>query len=293
VGTWQWGDRLFWGYGQGYAEAELRGVFQAALAGGLTLFDTAEIYGRGRSERLLGQFLGETGATAMVATKCAPLPWRLRPHDLHRALRGSLDRLGLERVGLYQMHWSSRLLPPERWMAAMAEVHQAGLVEAVGVSNYSAEWTRRAQSALAARGVPLASNQVSYSLLQRRIERNGVLETCRALGVTVIAYSPLGMGLLGGRYSATNPPSGLRRRYYRRFDLSRLETLVGLLREIGQAHGGKTPTQVALNWLLCQNTLPIPGAKYAWQIQEQLGALGWRLTPDDLDVLDRATAEFG
>jgi aryl-alcohol dehydrogenase-like predicted oxidoreductase len=207
-------------------------------------------------------------------------------------LEGSLRRLGVERLALYQVHWPTPLAPDERWMGALAELASEGLVQAIGVSNYDAARTGRAATSLARRGLPLASNQVEYSLLQRRIERNGVLETCRRLGVTVIAYSPLGMGLLSGKYNASSPPPGMRRRRYGRLGPARVDALVGLLRELGQPHGGRTPSQVALNWLICRGVVPIPGVKSAEQVRENAGALGWRLTDDDIEALDRASSKF-
>lgn len=291
VGTWQWGDRLLWGYGRGYGAAELQAAFEAALASGVALFDTAEIYGFGRSERLLGAFIRAAGpGRAVVATKFMPFPWRPRRGDLGRALRGSLRRLGLARVDLYQVHWPAPPVPLETWMEALADAVEAGLVGAVGVSNFSAEQTRRAAEALARRGVALASNQVEYSLLRRRIERDGTLATCRALGVAVIAYSPLAMGLLSGKYDQAHPPPGLRRRLAARRYPAQIDGVVGLLRELGQAHGGKTPAQVALNWLIGKGTLPIPGAKHAQQARDNAGALGWRLAEDEVAALDRASA---
>jgi aryl-alcohol dehydrogenase-like predicted oxidoreductase len=251
----------------------------------LRLFDTAELYGRGQSERLLGRFQRETGADIVVATKFFPYPWRLRQGDLARALRGSLERLGAERAALYQIHWPFPPRSVETWAAALAEVYHAGLVEAVGVSNYSASQLRRAHAALAARGVPLASNQVRYNLLQRRIERNGVLEACRALGVRVIAHTPLAVGLLGGRFSRAAPPSGPRRGIYYRLGPARVERQVATLREIGAGHG-RTPAQVALNWLVCQGAIPIPGARRPEHAEQAAGALAWRLSPDELAALD-------
>lgn len=292
LGTWQWGDRLVWGYGRDYRDADLQPAFRAAVDGGVTLFDTAEIYGWGRSERLLGQFNRASGGPAAIATKFMPYPWRLDRGALRRALHGSLRRLGRERIELYQIHWP---FPPRRiesWVEALADAAREGLVGAVGVSNYNARQVERAVRTLGARGVPLATNQVEYSLLQRGIERNGILETCRRLGVTVIAYSPLGMGLLGGRYSAAQPPAGWRGKLYQRRGPARVDTLVSLLREIGAAHGGATPAQVALNWLICQGVVPIPGARSAEQARQNADVIGWRLTADELTRLDQVSAGF-
>lgn len=290
IGTWAWGDRLFWGYGRGgYTDADLCAAFDASLAASITLFDTAEVYGRGRSERLLGQFVRATEQPVVVASKFMPLPWRLRRGSLVAALRKSLDRLGLKQIDLYQIHVPFPPISIETWMAGLADAVDAGLVRAVGVSNYSAAQMRRAHTALAQRGIPLASNQVEYSLIHRDPEQNGVLAACRELNVTLIAYSPLAMGLLTGKFTPEQPPSGLRGRRYRRDRLVRLQPLIARMREIGARYGDKTPAQVALNWLICKETVPIPGAKNARQARDNAGALGWRLNAEEVAALDAAS----
>jgi aryl-alcohol dehydrogenase-like predicted oxidoreductase len=280
VGAWAWGDRMIWGYGRDYAEADVREAFDASLEAGINFFDTAEIYGQGRSEKLLGAFIPQTKQPVIVATKFMPFPWRLRKKDLHNALQRSLERLGLERVDLYQIHFPMPIVPLERWAEALADVVEAGLVRAVGVSNYSEQQMRRTYSVLAKRGIPLASNQVDYSLMNRKVERNGLLKACRELNITLIAYSPLAQGMLTGKYSPERPPTGVRGRRYNRAFLERSEPLIRQLREIGQAHDGKSPSQVALNWCICKGTLPIPGAKNANQALDNAGALGWQLTEE-------------
>ncbi len=298
VGTWQWGDTLVWQYGRGYAAGEVRAAFDAARAAGLTFFDSAEVYGFGRSERFLGEFTrsdapGGGLGTVRVATKFAPLPWRLTAGSVVRALRGSLRRLGLPAVDLYQIHWPLPLVRIETMMNGLADAVQAGLARAVGVSNYSLEQMERAHAALAKRGVALASNQVHYSLLNRQVERAGLLARSAALGVTVIAYSPLEMGLLTGKYMAEKPPSGSRAGRYSRDYLARIQPFIERLRQLGAAHRGpegeRTSAQVALNWTMCKGALPIPGAKNAQQAQQNAGALGWRLTADEVAELDQAS----
>ena len=292
VGTWQWGDRHVWRYGREFGEADVRGACEAALRCGLNLFDTAEIYGNGESERLLGGCLRAAGAeTTLVATKFMPYPWRLGRGALPRALEGSLGRLRVSSVGLYQVHMPLPPLSVETWAEGLAEAVSLGLTRAVGVSNYSADQMRRTQAVLARRGVPLASNQVEFSLLQRRPERDGLLRTCQELGVQLVAYSPLAKGLLGGRYTRRRPPSLARRLSLPRGAWRRLPPLLALMRQIGLEQGGKTPAQVALNWLLCKGALPIPGARNASQVEENAGALGWRLTDAQLAALDRATGD--
>lgn len=287
VGTWQWGDRYWWGYGRTFGEQDVQAAYRASLENGVNLFDTAELYGFGRSEHLIAGCMRLFGPAA-VASKFFPFPWRLRRASLLSALRASLGRLGLGRIDLYQVHWPLPPVPVERWMDAMADAVEAGLIGAVGVSNYSAEQMRRAHQRLAARGIPLASNQVAYSLIERAPERNGVLATARELGVTIIAYAPLGMGSLSGKYSAESPPPGPRRGKYSRARMARLARLLDVLADIG-AGRSKTPAQAALNWLICKGAVPIPGAKNAEQATQNAGALGWRLTDEELSALDRTS----
>jgi aryl-alcohol dehydrogenase-like predicted oxidoreductase len=292
VGTWQWGDARFWGYGRGdYTDADLLAAFGAALAGGLNFFDTAELYGGGRSETLLGQCVGQAEAEVVVASKYLPWPWRRGAPGLRDALRASLDRLELERLDLYYIHWPLYWWPGqlERLADALADVVAAGLTRAVGVSNHNVRQMQRVARVLGARGVPLAANQVRYSLLDRRPERTGLLAACRRLGITLVAYSPLAQGLLTGKYSPAHPPPGPRARLVGR-QLSAVPPVVAGLRAIGAAHGGKTCAQVALNWLVSKGAVPIPGAKTAWQAVENAGALGWRLTDAEIRQLDQVSA---
>ena len=287
IGTWAWGDTRTWGYRQTHTDADLQAAFEASLAAGINVFDTAEIYGSGQSERLLGRFISTSKQPVMVATKFMPFPWKLRRSNLLDALKKSLERLGLPQVDLYQIHWPFPPIPIETWMDSLADAVQTGLVRTVGVSNYSAEQMRRAHAALAKRGVVLASNQVEYSLLHRAPERNGLMQACREMGVTPIAYSPIRKGLLSGKYTPENRPTGaLRRSLANRDYLTRIQPLITLLREIGQTHGGKTSSQVALNWVMCKGALPIPGAKNVRQAQENAGALGWQLSESEIAVLD-------
>lgn len=286
IGTWAWGDRFYWGYGRGYSDQDLRAAFDRCLEAGVRLFDTAESYGQGRSESLLGQFIRETGSDAAVATKFMPYPWRLRRGALLRALRNSLKRLGKEQVDLYQIHWPLPPLTVESWMEAMVEAHQNGMIRAVGVSNYNREQMQRAYDALVRNGISLASNQVEFSLINRKIEKNGLLQHCRDLGVTCVAYSPIGMGLLSGKYTPEKPPKGLRAGKYNAGFLASIQPLVQLLAKMGNERGGKSAAQVAINWTICKGTIPIPGVKNAAQVEQNTGSTGWRLTDDEVGLLD-------
>lgn len=287
AGTWQWGDRMYWGFGQEFSERDVWEAFDESVRAGLTFFDTAEVYGRGKSEAFLGEFIHRTHAPVVVATKFMPFPSRLTGAALPKALARSLERLGLPAIDLYQMHWPFPPVSIETWMEAMADVYHRGLVRAVGVSNYSVEQMRRAHAALARQSVPLASNQLKLSLLDREPLTNGLLDACRDLGITLIAYGPLAKGVLSGKYSADHRPPGWRGRRFRREVFAKIELLLRLQREIAGTHG-KTPAQVAINWCIAKGTLPIPGAKTGAQARENAGALGWSLTPDEVARLEGA-----
>lgn len=295
IGTSSWGDNLQWGFGKSYTEADLRDAFELACKSPNILLDTAEIYGLGHSERYIGQFSRENEGRPLVATKFFPFPWRVSRSSLLDALRRSLSRLQTAQVELYQMHWPFPPVPVETWMSALVQAAEEGLVRAVGVSNYSKQQTLTAHSALAERGLSLASNQVRYSLLDRRVEHQGLLDLCHDLSIRVIAYSPLEQGLLTGKYTPSAPPPGLRGLRHRR-KLAAVQPLVNTMREIGRAYAEdgivKTPAQVALNWCICKGTLPIPGAKNMRQARANIGASGWRLAPEDVEVLDRLSDTY-
>jgi aryl-alcohol dehydrogenase-like predicted oxidoreductase len=246
---------------------------------GVNFFDTAEIYGFGKSEQILGSQIKKDRDSFVLASKFFPLPWRLFPSTVIPALKRSLKRLGIESLDLYQVHWPYHLFSINSMMNSMARAVKEGLVKQVGVSNYSLKQTQTAHDALKAQGLGLASNQVEYS---------GLMDYCRDNGITLIAYSPLGMGTLTGKYTPENPPPAPRKRKYNPAFLARLSTLTGLLREVGAAHGDKTPAQAAINWTICKGTLPIPGAKNARQASDNAGALGWRLSDEEIAVLDQA-----
>ncbi|HEY9665301.1 MAG TPA: aldo/keto reductase [Coleofasciculaceae cyanobacterium] len=293
IGTWAWGDKLFWNYGSNYGASQVREAFEATLDAGISFFDTAEIYGLGESETLLGQFMKELGRPAQIATKYFPLPWRITAQSVSDALTESLKRLQVERVELYQVHMPfSFFMSQETLMNALADEVKRGRIATVGVSNYSAAQMREAHGYLAARGVPLAVNQVQYSLLSRKIESNGILDTARELGVTILAYSPLAQGLLTGKYM---PDKEFKINDTRRLDprfsqsgLEKIAPVINLLHQLGEKYD-RTPAQVALNWLIERGVVPIPGAKTAQQAQQNAGALGWSLSEADVFQLEQLT----
>ncbi|KAF7001164.1 hypothetical protein CFC21_016887 [Triticum aestivum] len=295
IGAWSWGDTTYWNDFE-WDDRKLKdakGAFEASLDSGITFFDTAEVYGAGvsgaiNSESLLGRFIKERkekeGVEVAIATKFAALPWRFGRGSVISALKGSLSRLGVSSVESYQLHWPG-IWGNEGYLDGLADAYEQGLVKSVGVSNYSEKRLRDAHERLKKRGVPLASNQVNYSLIYRNPEENGVKAACDELGITLIAYSPIAQGALTGKYTPANPPTGPRGRIYTSDFLSKLQPLINKIREIGGSYD-KTPTQVVLNWLICQgNVVPIPGAKNAEQAREFAGALGWLLTEQEVEEL--------
>ncbi len=297
VGTWAWGDRSTWGMG-GYdadlTRKSIQEAWEASVDAGVTLFDTAEVYGKGESERLIGAMLArdpQRAASVVIATKFMPFPWKLRVRgSLLKSLRASLGRLGVGAVDLYQIHGPISLRSREVLADALAAAHEMGLVKAVGVSNYSARDMQSIASALGKRGIRLATNQVEFSLLRRFPDTSGLLAKCKELGVVPIAYSPLGQGRLTDKYSVSHPPPAGRN--FGRYPMEVVDVVLAELRRVGDKHGGKTPGQVALNWVIAKGVVPIPGAKNRHQAEENAGALGWSIDEDDLARLD-AVAQPG
>ena len=223
--------------------------------------------------------------TPTVLTKFFPFPWRLARRAMRAALLGSLGRLQVPSVDVYLLHFPWPPVRLETWADTLADMVKAGLTRTVGISNCGPQQTRRAHAALAARGVALSCNEVEYSLLNRTPERSGLADVCRELGVTLIAYRPLAMGMLTGKYTPQNPPRGVRALMYGRSRLEKLSPLFDALRRISDGHGA-TPSQVAINWLLCRGALPIPGAKDPAQARENAGAMGWRLDAAEVEKLE-------
>ncbi|MDO9018041.1 MAG: aldo/keto reductase [Deltaproteobacteria bacterium] len=296
VGAWSWGDARYWGYGARHTSRDVLDAFMASVEGGARLFDTAEVYGHGASEQVLGWLARRSGAPVVLATKYAPLRGRGGAGALLPALRGSLRRMGVARVDLYQVHWAdTEEASIDELMAALADAVAEGLVTAVGVSNFSAEEMRRAHAALARRGVALASNQVRYNALHRAPETDGVLDACRELGASLLAYSPLEQGVLLGSYAPGRVPSGPRGEapWFAAEHLAAAQPIAALLRSLGAAEGDRPPEQVALNWLRAKpGVIPLAGARNGEQAARNVGALGWTLSDEAVARIDEATARW-
>jgi pyridoxine 4-dehydrogenase len=299
-GTWAWGNRLLWGYTPAM-DQQLQTVFNACVERGVTLFDTGDSYGtgrlQGRSETLLGQFcqsyMGVNSAQICLATKLAPYPWRLTKAAIQAAAVASQQKLG-NRLDLVQMHWSTANYAPwQEWalLEGLAELYQQGLVRGVGLSNYGPNRLRQVQQKFQRWGVPILTLQVQYSLLSTDpVTELGLKQVCDELGIQLIAYSPLALGLLTGKYQVGGKlPSGLRGRLCQQI-LPGMEPLLNCLTAIAQQRQ-KTLAQIALNWCICKQTIPIPGAKSLSQAEENLGALGWFLDAAEVAALDQAATQ--
>jgi len=288
LGTWQFGSTE-WGYGPEYAGREAAAIVGRALDLGITLFDTAELYGFGRSERILGEALEGRRDDAFVASKLFPL-LPVGPVVAQRA-RASVRRLGTGHLDLYQIHQYNPLVPLTATMPAFAQLLDEGVIRQAGVSNFSlAQW----QAAEKALGRPVLSNQVRYNLLDRRPERE-LLGWAQANDRVVIAYSPLAQGLLSGRYDAEHRPRGMVRSASPAFhpeNLRAVAPLVGVLRGIAAAHD-VTPSQVALAWLIRRpNVVVIPGASSVAQVELNAQAADIELSEAEDEALCAASDAY-
>jgi aryl-alcohol dehydrogenase-like predicted oxidoreductase len=273
-------------------------IVRTALEGGINWFDTAEMYGNGRSERCLADSLETIGAAdqdVLIATKW--LPYLRSAGNIAKTIDVRIRNLSPYQIDLHQVHNSRSFSSPEAEMNAMADLVQAGKIRSVGVSNFSSDQMRRAHAALDSRGLALASNQVHYNLLNREIETNGVLDTARELGVTIIAYSPLASGLLTGKFHKSpevlaRTPAFRRRRLEKQLESS--HPVIQVLDEIAAKYESE-PAMVALSWLINKHgeiVVAIPGASRVEHVQESIGAMQLNLSNQDSVRLDEITNTF-
>ncbi|MGO9034860.1 aldo/keto reductase [Mycobacterium sp.] len=287
LGTWQFGSRE-WGYGDNYASGPARDIVRRALALGVTLFDTAEAYGLGKSERILGEALGDERTEVAVASKIFPVaPF---PAVVKQRERASARRLQLDRIPLYQIHQPNPVVPDSVIMPGMRDLLDSGAIGAAGVSNYSLSRWQKADAAL---GRPVISNQVHFSLAHLGALDNLVPFAERENRV-VVAYSPLAQGLLGGKYGVDNRPGGVRaiNSLFGTENLRRIEPLLQTLRDVATEVGAK-PAQVALSWLISvPSVVAIPGASSVEQLEFNVAAADIELSADSRDALTEAARNF-
>jgi aryl-alcohol dehydrogenase-like predicted oxidoreductase len=271
---------------------EKNATVKAALDGGINWFDTAELYGAGLSEASLSTALkaaGKKDDEVVVATKWWPLFRTAR--NIPRTIQDRIRFLDGYTISLYMVHQPFGLSSPEAEMEAMADLVESGKIRSVGISNFNSDQMRRAYKTLQKRGLPLAVNQVRYSLLDRSIERNGILDTAKELGITIIAYTPLASGLLTGKYHK-NPELLQKKSFFWRGKLQsgveKSRSLVTALEEVGVKYGA-TAAQVALNWVIHSHgdtVVTIPGATKVQQAQESAGTMKFKLSADEMAQLN-------
>ncbi|KMO84051.1 MAG: aldo/keto reductase [Mycolicibacterium rufum] len=287
LGTWQFGSRE-WGYGDTYAAGAARDIVSRALALGVTLFDTAEVYGFGRSERILAEALGDQRSEVAVASKVFPVaPF---PAVVKQRARASAQRLQLDRIPLYQIHQPNPVVPDSVIMPGMRDLLDSGLIGAAGVSNYSLARWRKADAAL---GRPVVSNQVHFSLAHPDA-LDDLVPFAERENRIVIAYSPLAQGLLGGKYGEHNRPGGVRavNPLFAPENLRRIEPLLQILRDVA-ADLGAEPAQVALAWLIAlPGVVAIPGASSVAQLEFNVAAADLELSVQARDALTAAARAF-
>jgi aryl-alcohol dehydrogenase-like predicted oxidoreductase len=262
---------------QGTNDGAVFETYQALLDGGVSFIDTAEVYGFGKSERLIGDCIRKDGRPVKLASKFAPFFARIMPRQLIGALDASLARLGVSSLELYYVHFPFPFTPLSLFAEGLIEAVKSGKAKRVGVSNFSGDQMRRIADLLARENIPLAANEVSYSLMNRKAETNGVLDACKELDVALVAYFPLASGRLAAPADDGKP--------------DRAAVLRRTLAEVAQAHQASI-SQVALNWLLARDphVIPIPGASKAAHAKENAAALAWRLTDDEFAAIDAASA---
>ena len=287
LGTWQFGS-MGWGWGRDLDVEEAKRIVRRAVELGITFFDTAEIYGRGRSEEILGEAVREHREEVFIATKV--FPHHLTRGGVVRAAQRSLRRLGTDTIDLYQVHFPNPLIPLSQTMGGMRELVNEGLVRQVGVSNFGRGRWQRAERAL---GGAVISNQVHYHLLKWK-PMDTLLPYAREQGRVVIAYSPLAQGALAGRYGPGEAPGGVRARnvLFTPRNLRRLEPFIEVLRSVAGAHGA-TPAQIALAWLIHDpQVIAIPGAKSVEQVEENAAAADIALSDAEWAQLKDAARAF-
>lgn len=302
LGCWQFSKGQGWAgnYWTMISDDEIREIVSISIEGGINWFDTAEIYGNGESERALARTLralGKTSDDVIIATKWWPAFRTAK--SIAKTIDDRIAALNNFRIDLHQIHQPFSFSSTRSQIQAMAKLVRDGKIRYVGVSNFSARRMRIAHDELAKQEQHLVSNQVVYSLLNRKIETNGILDAAKALGISIIAYSPLAQGLLSGKFH--DDPQLIQSRPFRKFmpafkskGLEKSFPVINALKELAEKYHA-TPSQVALNWLIHfhgETVVAIPGATRIKQAEENIGAMKFKLSEDDLNRLDQVSTIF-
>jgi aryl-alcohol dehydrogenase-like predicted oxidoreductase len=289
VGTWQFGSRE-WAYGKNYADTTAIEIVHRALDLGVNVIDTAEIYGFGNSERIVGRAIDGRRTEAFVASKLLPVVPPFVPGYVASRGRKSRARLGIDAIDLYQVHWPNPIVPASTLGDGLRRLQDDGVVRHIGVSNYSLAGWRGLERALRR---PILANQVQYSLAVRKPEHE-LLPHAATADRLIIAYSPLAQGLLGGRYDATNVPKDVRANnaLFLPDNLAAAGPLISALRDVAKHHDA-TPAQVALAWVIRRpNVIAIPGASSVAQLEANVAAADLELSDEDDELLTSASDAF-
>jgi len=289
IGTWQFGDK-WWGWGKGYGEEDAINAVKRAVELGVNFIDTAEIYGNGLSEKIVGKAVRDMREQVVIATKVWPT--HATYNGVIKACEKSLKRLGVKYIDLYQVHWPNPVIPISQTMRAMEHLVREGKINYIGVSNFSLSQLKKAQEALKSEQV--VSNQVKYNMLEREAEKE-LIPYAEKEGITIIAYSPLAQGLLTGKYNVENIPKDAVRKInilFEKRNMARLQKLLDTLREIANRYNA-TPAQVALNWLIKRKEIvAIPGVKNPRQAEDNARAGEFRLSDEDINRLTETVEEI-
>ncbi len=290
-GTWAWGDRLLWDYGRNYGKEDLSAVFRRYINDGINFFTTSPSFAEGTAERILGEFAAETPSPVIIATKFVPRIWNLRRSDFLESMKGSMQRLRLTKINIFEICPPAGSMTIARLAECTAEALDLGLIEQVGLSDYNAQQIDTFNEALSRFGFSIACLETPYNLLDRSIETNGVLDICKRLNITILAQQPLAMGLLTGKYDGEAPAAGSRRQMMLRYYTPRLDILLRTMNHIGLENNGKNCAQVALNWIMRKGIVPIPGTKTLPQAIENAQTPRWEMTAEQMTLLDTLTGQ--
>lgn len=282
VGTWAWGEKL-WGYGGTYRIDSLWKAFKLAVDNGINFFDTAEIYGGGLSEILLGKFEKRLGVKIVIASKFWPT--RISKRGVVGALKASLRRFKRNYLDLYYVHWPNPIASMRIWSKALLDLYHSGKIKSIGVSNFSFRGMLKFDELL---GGNLSANQVKLSMLEIKAKK-ALLLTCLKRGITLVAYSPLAQGALTGKYTESNLPMELARCWnpvFTRKNMIRIKPLLELLKRIAEKHG-VSPVNVALRYLIDRGAVPLVGVRRPEHVESLLQTFDLNLKTSDKAALER------
>lgn len=288
LGAWSWGTGAVGGnqvFGNYLFEKDLQPVFDKAMECGLTLWDTAAVYGEGSSERILGKFVrGVCREDVIISTKFTPQIASDSENAMQEMINGSKERLNTDVIDVY---WIHNPMDVEKWTPDLIPLAKSGQIKSIGVSNHSLAEIKRANEILAVHGLKISAVQNHFSLLHRSSERGGILDYCKENNIAFYAYMVLEQGALTGRYNKEQPfPAGTDRGVSYNPYLDKIEVLVAELKKIGEKYNA-SPAQIATAWAIAKGTLPIIGVTKVKQVEEAAASARITLTPEEIDRLEK------